>query len=110
MSGATPPGARPVRAADEVDADEVDAAGWVAVRKSVRSRSELRREAVSVRVQVDFDLCESNAICMQVLPAVFEVRDDDSLHVLVDEISPQQQSLAEEAVRRCPRQALELIP
>ena len=28
------------------------------------------------RVKVDYDLCESNAICMQVAPEVFEVRDD----------------------------------
>ena len=35
-----------------------------------------------MRVVVDFDLCESNAICMQIAPDVFEVRDDDFLYVL----------------------------
>lgn len=34
------------------------------------------------KVVVDYDLCESNAICMQVAPEVFEVRDDDFLYVL----------------------------
>ena len=29
------------------------------------------------KVVVDFDLCESNAVCMAVAPEVFEVRDDD---------------------------------
>ena len=32
------------------------------------------------RVVVDYDLCESNAICMQVAPDIFEVRDDDFLY------------------------------
>ena len=34
------------------------------------------------RIVVDYDLCESNAICMQVAPDIFEVRDDDFLYVL----------------------------
>ena len=34
------------------------------------------------RVVVDFDLCESNALCMEAAPEVFEVRDDDFLYVL----------------------------
>ena len=37
------------------------------------------------RVEVDYDLCESNAICMQVAPEVFEVRDDDFLYLLTEE-------------------------
>jgi ferredoxin len=32
-----------------------------------------------MRVVVDFDLCESNALCMQAAPEVFEVRDADFL-------------------------------
>ena len=35
-----------------------------------------------MRVVVDYDLCESNAVCMGILPEVFEVRDDDFLYVL----------------------------
>ena len=37
---------------------------------------------MSFRVVVDFDKCESNALCMGVAPEVFEVRDDDFLYVL----------------------------
>ena len=40
---------------------------------------------VGFRVVVDYDLCESNAICMQVAPEVFEVRDDDFLYLLTEE-------------------------
>ena len=42
-----------------------------------------------MRVVVDFDLCESNAVCMGIAPEVFEVRDDDFLYVL-DETPPEE--------------------
>ena len=59
-----------------------------------------------MRVVVDFDLCESNAVCMGILPEVFEVRDDDFLYVL-DENPPEGlRPKLEEAVRRCPKQAI----
>ena len=38
-----------------------------------------------MRVVVDYDLCESNALCMAAAPEVFEVRDDDFLYVLQEE-------------------------
>ena len=37
---------------------------------------------VRMRVVVDFDLCESNALCMATAPEVFEARNDDTLYVL----------------------------
>ena len=59
-----------------------------------------------MRVVVDFDLCESNAVCMAVAPEVFEVRDDDFLYVL-DETPPDDlRAKVDEAVRRCPKQAI----
>ena len=42
-----------------------------------------------MRVVVDYDLCESNAVCMGILPEVFEVRDDDFLYLL-NEQSPEE--------------------
>ena len=42
-----------------------------------------------MRIVVDFDLCESNAVCMAIAPEVFEVRDDDFLYVL-DENPPEE--------------------
>ena len=35
-----------------------------------------------MKVVVDFDTCTSNAVCMGILPSVFEVRDDGFLYVL----------------------------
>lgn len=58
------------------------------------------------RVVVDYDLCESNAICMDIAPEVFEVRDDDNLYVLEERPPDELRSQVEEAVRRCPKQAI----
>ena len=61
-----------------------------------------------MRVVVDYDLCESNAICMAVAPEVFEVDDDDNLNLLQEEPPEELRSKVEEAVRRCPKQALSI--
>lgn len=62
-----------------------------------------------MRVVIDYDRCESNAVCMSLVPEVFEVRDDDVLYLL-DETPPESlRSRIEEAVARCPRQAISLI-
>jgi ferredoxin len=61
-----------------------------------------------MRVVVDFDLCESNALCMKAAPEVFEVRDDDFLYVL-DEHPPEKlRKKVEQAVRQCPKQAISI--
>ena len=62
-----------------------------------------------MRVVVDFDLCESNAICMGIAPEVFEVRDDDFLYVLQENPPEELRSKIEEAVQRCPKQAISIV-
>ncbi|MDT0302221.1 ferredoxin [Streptomonospora wellingtoniae] len=59
-----------------------------------------------MRVNVDFDLCESNAVCMGVVPEVFEVREDDFLYVLQEEPPEELRAEVEEAARMCPKQAI----
>ncbi|MHB1787280.1 MAG: ferredoxin [Acidimicrobiales bacterium] len=61
-----------------------------------------------MKVVVDYNVCESNAICMGVAPEVFEVRDDDNLYVLNEHPAPELRAKVEEAVRRCPKQAITL--
>lgn len=61
-----------------------------------------------MQVIVDFDVCESNAVCMAIAPEVFEVREDDFLYVLVENPSEDLRDKVEEAVRRCPKQAIRL--
>ncbi len=61
---------------------------------------------MSWKVVVDYDLCESNAVCMGIVPEVFEVRDDDFLYVL-DETPPDElRAKVDESVQRCPKQAI----
>ena len=82
--------------------------GTMAVRLAGFARRPTVREERPMKVVVDYDLCESNAVCMAVAPEVFEVRDDDFLYVL-DEHPPEElRSKVEEAIRRCPKQALSL--
>jgi len=59
-----------------------------------------------MKVVVDYDLCEANALCMDCCPEVFRVEEDDSLTVLMDEIPEDLRGKVEEAARLCPRQAI----
>jgi ferredoxin len=61
-----------------------------------------------MKVIVDFDKCESNALCMAAAPEVFEVRDDDFLYVLQENPSEALRSKVETAVANCPKQAITL--
>lgn len=63
---------------------------------------------MAFRIVVDYDLCESNAICMQVAPDIFEVRDDDFLYVLNETPAEEARERCQEAVNRCPKQAIKL--
>ena len=63
---------------------------------------------MSWKVVVDFDRCESNAICMGIVPEVFEVRDDDCLYLLSEEPPDDLRDGVEEAVDRCPKQAISI--
>ena len=61
-----------------------------------------------MKIVVDYDLCEGNAMCMKLCPEVFEVRDDDRTHLLIERPAEDLRAKVEAAVRRCPRQALSL--
>jgi ferredoxin len=59
-----------------------------------------------MRVIVDFDACESNGLCMQQAPEVFEVRDDDFLYVLQEEPPEAARDAVLRAASVCPKQAI----
>ena len=59
-----------------------------------------------MRVIVDFDRCESNALCMAEAPEVFEVRDDDFLYVLNENPPEELREKVLAAMRVCPKQAI----
>jgi len=62
-----------------------------------------------VKVVVDFDECASNAVCMGIVPEVFEVRDDGFLYIL-DEHPPEElRPRLREAVNGCPTGAITIV-
>jgi ferredoxin len=61
-----------------------------------------------MRIVVDHDLCEGNAVCVRVCPEVFTVGDDDQAHLLIENPGEPLRANVEAAVARCPRQALTL--
>jgi ferredoxin len=61
-----------------------------------------------MKVVVDYDLCEANALCMASCPEVFRVEEDDTLTVLQVEIPETLRKKVQEAERLCPRQALRI--
>jgi ferredoxin len=61
-----------------------------------------------VRVEVDHDACEANAVCAGLVPEVFEVDDEDILHIKVDDVPAALTDAVRLAVRSCPKAALSL--
>ncbi len=61
-----------------------------------------------MRVVVDYDLCEANARCMAACPEVFEVDDNDELHVLQERPPEALRKRVEAAVAACPRAAIRI--
>jgi ferredoxin len=62
-----------------------------------------------MRIVVNYDLCESNALCMAAAPEVFEVRDDDLLYVLQEQPPEELRQKVVEAARACPKTAISII-
>jgi ferredoxin len=61
-----------------------------------------------MRVLVNRELCESNAVCARLVPEVFEVGDDDQLRIRQEHPPDVLRERVEHAVRRCPKQALSI--
>ncbi|MGL5827165.1 MAG: ferredoxin [Nocardioides sp.] len=61
-----------------------------------------------MKIKVDFDLCESNAICESLAPEVFQIDENDWLVLKSDEVTEQNRAAVERAVASCPRSAISL--
>jgi len=59
-----------------------------------------------MRVEVDFERCQSNGECVDAAPEVFELRDDGFLYVLAEEPAEALRPKVVEAARRCPTRAI----
>jgi ferredoxin len=62
-----------------------------------------------MKIRIDYDLCEGNAVCMKLAPEVFVVGDDDRAHLINDNPGEDLRTKVEAAVSRCPRQALSIV-
>ncbi|MBV8180507.1 MAG: ferredoxin [Mycobacterium sp.] len=60
------------------------------------------------KIEVDWGLCESNGVCMGIIPEVFQLEDDDTLTILQEDVTPENEAQVRDAVRQCPRQAISI--
>jgi ferredoxin len=63
---------------------------------------------MSVRIIVDYQVCEANGLCAGIAPGVFRLDDEDNLHVAVEYPASGDVPLVRQAVRCCPKMALTL--
>ncbi|MFT4124813.1 MAG: ferredoxin [Gordonia sp. (in: high G+C Gram-positive bacteria)] len=61
-----------------------------------------------MRIKADFDLCESNGICVGMAPDVFDLDDDDYLVILADGVPSERAEELRQVVASCPKSALSL--
>ncbi|TRW76765.1 ferredoxin [Mycolicibacterium sp. 018/SC-01/001] len=59
-----------------------------------------------MRITVDRDLCESNAVCVGVADDIFDLDDEDLAVVKSDPIPADREDAARQAVTLCPKVAL----
>ena len=61
-----------------------------------------------MKIVVDFDLCQSHALCTQAAPEVFEVRDDGFLYILQENPAESLRGKVQKAVSECPTGAIQI--
>jgi ferredoxin len=59
-----------------------------------------------MRVEVDRDRCEGNAVCVGIAPDLFDLDDEDYAVVKVDPVPDDEEAVAEQSIAECPRAAL----
>lgn len=59
-----------------------------------------------MEVKVDFGACESNGICAGLVPEVFDLDDNDFLHILEPKPPERLADQVRHAVRSCPKAAI----
>ncbi|WP_055483315.1 ferredoxin [Sphaerimonospora mesophila] len=59
-----------------------------------------------MRVITNRALCEGHSVCESLVPEVFEVGEDDRVHLLTEQVEGAVADRVRTAVGRCPKQAL----
>ena len=62
-----------------------------------------------MKIKVDFDLCESNAMCEALAPDHFQVDDDDFLQILDENVTDENRDVVMQAVAACPKSAISVV-
>ncbi|WP_238418591.1 ferredoxin [Gordonia sp. 'Campus'] len=62
-----------------------------------------------MRIKADFDLCESNAICVGMAPEFFDLDDNDYLVILQEEIPADRVEELRQVAANCPKSALAVV-
>jgi ferredoxin len=70
--------------------------------------SSIDTERDTAKVSVNWSLCDGNAACVAEAPSVFDIDDDDEMHLLHDDVSADELGSVEAAVAACPKHALSL--
>lgn len=66
----------------------------------------LKNEEAVMRVEVDRDRCEGNALCVGIAPNLFDLDDNELAVVLSDPVPAGEEDLAEQSIVECPRAAV----
>jgi len=61
-----------------------------------------------MRVTVDRDLCEANGVCAGLVPQVFDLDEEDYLHISAGDVPADLADQVRLAVQSCPKTALRL--
>lgn len=62
-----------------------------------------------MKIKVDFDLCESNALCEALAPQNFQIDDNDFLEILEENVTDATRDAVQQAVAACPKSAISLV-
>ena len=62
-----------------------------------------------MKIVVDYDRCEANAVCMKLAPEVFRVDEHDQLQLLIETPGEELRASVEKAVAKCPRHAIRIV-
>lgn len=63
-----------------------------------------------MKVRIDPDICQGHTLCAMTAPEIFTLREIDGHGQVLDEnVPPEWETLAKDAVRGCPEQAISLF-
>jgi ferredoxin len=65
-------------------------------------------ERETMKIVVDFDVCQSHGLCTEAAPEIFEIRDDGFLYILNETPPEELRPKVERALRECPTGAIKV--